>query len=70
MDRQPAPTLTVLGPKPPDPGDDRRHVVRPAAGGDVGAEVDQGVPAGIARWPYQVRRRPMATSSLTTGSSR
>ncbi len=23
-----------------------------------------------SRWPYQVRRRPMATSSLTTGSSR
>ena len=34
-----------------------------------GTQADPGVGAG-SRWPYQVRRRPTATSSLTTGASR
>ena len=48
MDRKAPPTLAVLGTKPADPADDRRHVVGPLASGDVGTQVDQRMPAGIA----------------------
>ncbi len=69
MDRQPAPALAVISAQATDPGDDGDHAVGPLVRGHGCPEVDEGVPPG-SRCPYQVRRRPMATSSLTTGSSR
>ncbi len=69
MDREAGPLRPVIRAQPPEPGDQGRDVVRPVAGRDHAAEPDEGMPAGF-RWPYQVRRRPIATSTLTTGSSR
>ena len=70
MDGDAAAALAVVDAQPPDPADDRRDRVGPVAGRDVRARGGRGRAAPGSRWPYQVRRRPMATSSLTTGSSR
>ena len=48
MDRQPGPALAVVHPQPPDPGGDRGDRVGPLAGGDAGAQPDEGVAPGIA----------------------
>ena len=70
VDRQAAAALAVVGPQPPDPGGergDRRRASR-APGRAAPSWTSAWRPG--SRWPYQVRRRPMATSSLTAGSSR
>ena len=48
MDRQPGPAFAVVDPQPPDPGGDRGDRVRPLAGGDAGAQPDQGMTPGIS----------------------
>jgi len=48
MDGQSAPAFTVLQPQPTDPRHDTRHVVRPLASRDVGAEPDERVAPRIA----------------------
>ena len=46
--REAAPTLGVVDAQAPDPADHCGHRVRPLAGGDVGAQVDERMPAGVA----------------------
>ena len=70
VDRQPAAALAMLGPEPPDPGRDRgrRSSGQSRAGTDRPSWTSGWRPG--CRWPYHVRRRPIASSILTTGSSR
>ena len=70
MDGQPGPALAVVDPQPADPGDDRGHAVGPVARPGRSPRGGPGHGDPGSRWPYHVRRRPTATSSLTTGSSR
>ena len=69
VDADPAAALAVLRPEAPRPVDDAVDWPGQRRAGDLGREPDERVATG-SRWPYQVRRRPIATSTLTTGSSR
>ena len=70
MDGDAAAPLAVIDPQAADPADELRRSRRgQSRGRDPRAEADEACRPG-SRWPYQVRRRPMATSTLTTGSSR
>jgi hypothetical protein len=55
MDGQAAGRLAVVRTQPAEPGRDRRHGVGPAAGGDRGAELDEGM----------ARRLPLAVERAT-----
>ena len=69
MDREPATALAVVRAQAADPGDDRGDRVGPVAAGTAAPSRTSAWRPG-SRWPYHVRRRPTATSTLTTGSSR
>ena len=69
VDRQPGGALRMIGPEATDPGRDRGDAVGPLRAGTAAPSRTRAWSAG-SRWPYHVRRRPTATSSLTTGVSR
>ena len=70
MDRDAATTLAMVDPQPAQPADELLDREWPVAGRDAGTEMDERMAAGAPLTPYQVRRRPIATSTFTTGSSR
>ena len=68
MDGDAAHALAVIGSQAADPRDDRGDRIRPGPRRDRGLKVHKRMAAGLA--PRRTCRRPMASSSFTTGSSR
>ena len=70
MDGQPAPALAVVERAAAGPRRRRRRRRSGQSRAGTSAPSRTSACRPGSRWPYQVRRRPTATSSLTTGSSR
>ena len=70
MDGDAAAALAVVGPQAADPVDERLDASGQLARRDRARRAGRARGGPGSRWPYQVRRRPIATSTLTTGSSR